>query len=176
MGSFSQASSALGGLGTIFGIPTAITSVGQQVLNAQSASRQLRSKQDTALAQLQARQKFSEEQNAQNAVLEKERIATAAKADTARRQKALRRSVARQKTLFSAQGISPSDSGSNEAVLLGLVNDSLLDQNEQDQLTNLRNTALNQSLSQQSQKNLLEATQLRERQNLQNFIDFERAF
>ena len=81
----------------------------------------------------------------------------------------MRRAVARQKTLFSSQGLSGSD-GSGEAVLLGLYNDSTLEAGQNAQLDRLRAAALDQNLEQVKQKNLLEATQLADRQNLNRII------
>lgn len=169
MGSLNGIGSVLQPILTMTGIPGMILGVGNTLAQQQEARNALRSQQDTALAQLQARQSLEEAGAAENAALQKAQIASdAATADT-RRKAALRRAVARQKTLFSSQGIGGAD-GSNEAVLLGLYNDSDEDAAAQSRADSLRVAALDQSAAQRRQKNLLEAAQLSEQQNLTRLL------
>lgn len=152
------------------GIPGALLGFTERMLSSNAAYREMELQQGEALKQLQERQRNEETMTLQNAELEKQRIAADSQASEARRMAALRRAVARQKTLFSAQGLGSSGAGSNEAVLLGLYNDSDTEGEEQTKISNLRNTALDQNLAQQKQKNLLELSQMAERQNLQRYL------
>jgi hypothetical protein len=170
MGSLSSITSLLSPVLTGAGLPVALVGAGSQILQDKRARSDLRAQQNVALDQLQSRQRLEEGQSAQNATLEKQKIAADATAAEERRKLALRRTVARQKTLFSAQGLGGNTAGSNEAVLLGLYNDSDMDASQQNQSDYFRKTALDQSLAQQRQKNLLEASQLSERQNLTRII------
>ncbi len=171
MGSLSGISSVLSPVLAMTGIPGAIVGAGTQLVAQQKARDDLRAQQGAALTQLQAQQSLAEQQASNSADLQKQQIAADAALTETRRKQALRRAVAKQKTLFSAQGLSPADSGSGEAVLLGLYNDSEEDSAAQTQSDALRNAALDQSLASQKQKNLLEATQLAERQNLTRIIN-----
>lgn len=169
MGSLSGLTQVLSPALTLTGIPGALVGAGTQLLAQQRARDQLRAEQDIALSQLQARQAQDEGNLAANTALEKSRLAAEATAAESRRKTALRRAIGRQKTLFSAQGMSP-DGGSSEAVLLGLYNEGMDDDATQTRLDRLRTTALDQNLSAQKQKNLLEAAQLAERQNLARIL------
>lgn len=169
MGSLSSVTSILSPLLTATGLPGALVGAGSQIVAQKQARAELRAEQGLALSQLQSRQKQNEDQATADAALEKQKIDATAAADEARRQQALRRAVARQKTLFSAQGLGGSAQGSNEAVLLGLVNDSLAQSDQAQQLDTLRRTALDQSVEQTRQKNLLEYAQLAQRQNLSRY-------
>lgn len=170
MGTLAGIAGALSPILTGAGIPGAVVGLGTQILNQRTARDDLRRQQDQALAQLQGRQRLDEELAAQSAALERQKIANEAEAAEQRRRQALKRAVARQKTLFSAQGLGGDASGSNEAVLLGLMNESDADGAESTRLSNLRRVALDQSLSGLKQKNLLDATQLAERQSLARYL------
>lgn len=87
---------------------------------------------------------------------EQQRIAS--EKETASRQDALRRAVARQRASFGAQGIS-SDDGSAEAILLGLTQQSNTEQSQQDALDRLRTQALQDSAASKQRKNLLQLNQ-----------------
>lgn len=169
MGSLSGVTSVLSPLFAGLGVPGAIIGMSTNYVEQEKLRDQLRAQQNTALEQLQARQSQDESASAQSALLQKQKIDADAQTAEARRVAALRRAVARQKTLFSAQGLS-GDGGSNEAVLLGLYDDSAAEEAAQSRADMLRKTALDQSLNQQKQKNLLEASQLAERQKLTRTI------
>lgn len=170
MGSLAGIATALTPILTGAGIPGAVVGFGTQYLNQKIARDDLRRQQDQALAQLQGRQRLDEDLAAQNAAIEKQKIASETAAVELRRKQALKRAVARQKTLFSAQGLGGETAGSNEAVLLGFMNSSEEEAAQNDQMANLRRTALEQSLAAQKQKNLLESTQLAQRQSLSRYI------
>ena len=167
MGSLSGVTSFLTPL---LGVPGAVISAGAHLIDQQKERNDLRAQQQNALQQLQARQAQEEALATQNAALEKQKLEADAQATEDRRKLALRRAVARQKTLFSAQGLGGAQDGSGEAVLLGLVNDSNTEATQDNQITALKNAALDQSLEQRRQKNLLESSQMAESQNLTRIL------
>ncbi|HEY8962881.1 MAG TPA: hypothetical protein VIN59_00305 [Alphaproteobacteria bacterium] len=171
MGSFSNILGALGPTLIDQGIPGMIIRSASMFSDLGEKRGNLERQQLEARQQLQARQQLEEKNLYEKNELERQRLETEAATNEARRRNALRRAVARQKTLFSAQGIAPSDGGSNEAVLLGLYNDSDLEQGADDRLTTLRKSALDQNLDQTRQKNLLEATQLSQQQYLYRILN-----
>lgn len=118
-----------------------------------------------ALEQLQERQRLQEQQLAQQNALERERIAVQAAQDEEDRQKALRRAVSRQRASFGGSGVS-SAGGSSQAVLLGLFDESEDELRQREELDSLRNRALDLEASQTRSLNLLQATQLEERNSL----------
>jgi len=155
--------SGLGDLRNTIGL---VTNTFQQAAAKQAARDELHQSQDVALAQLQAKQKLEQDTLASQNALEREKISIdAADAETRRRQ-ALRRAVAKQRAQFGAQGIS--NGASSEAVLLGLFNESDAERADRENLDNLRLKALGQKEAAVKEKNLLEKTQLVEKQRLQN--------
>ena len=149
---------------TINDLASTVNNVGRAVGTIQSFSgggRQ-RQSQELALRQLQERQALQEQQLSQTNALERERIATQTAQDEAERRTALRRAVARQRANFGASGVS-ANSGSGQAVLLGLFDETEEELARREQLDNLRTRALDLGESQASSLNLLQATQLRER-------------
>lgn len=167
MGSMNNVFSTLTpALSSIAGLPGGAIALMRQAVDNQQNYTNLKAQQETAMAQLQAQQQMSEAQALADAGLQKAQIEAEALAADARRQSALRRSVARQKTLFSAQGLGGNEGGSNEAVLLGLYNESADDAKIQSRSDALKRAALDENLSQLRQKNLLAATQLAQRQKI----------
>ncbi|NCT40940.1 MAG: transporter [Alphaproteobacteria bacterium] len=134
-----------------------------QTLSGNSPQRQ---EQDLALKQLQERQTLSAAQLAQDNALERERIALQGAQDEDDRRAALRRAVARQRASFGASGISQDSGGSSQAVLLGLFDETETDLAQREQLDTLRNRALDLDSAQNKSLNLLQATQLKQRQDL----------
>ena len=126
-----------------------------------------RSNQDQALNQLKERQTLQQQQLSQDAALERERLAVTARQDEGQRKTALRRAVARQRANFSAQGIG-SGVGSSQAVLLGLFDETADEQARREELDTLRRTSIDQNVAQSSALNVLQRTQLQERNNLNN--------
>ncbi len=119
---------------------------------------------DLALKQLQAQQNLNQQQLAEQTALERERIALQSSQDEESRRAALRRAVARQKAQFGASGIT--SGGSSDAVLLGLFNETDDELQRRNQLDTLRNAALDLDIAQQRSVNILQATQLQEKQKL----------
>lgn len=124
-----------------------------------------------ALDQLQQRQNLDYAQAQQNIALEQEQNRLDAQHTEQQRRVALRRAVARQRASFGGQGISQ-DSGSAEAVLLGLFSESEEERQAREKSDSLREQALQQDLSHSRQLNLLQQTQLKERQRINRITDF----
>jgi hypothetical protein len=95
-------------------------------------------------------------------------IETSAASDEAARLKALRRTVGRTRASLGSRGGGTSD-GSGEAVLLGLVADTNQDQEEAIVTNRLRTQALAQEVTDTQKNNLLERSQLAEKQRLELF-------
>lgn len=122
-----------------------------------------------ALAQLQERQAMSQQQAAQQATLEKQQMALSAQAYEDERRAALKRAVARQRAVFGASGAAQG-TGSSQAVLLGLYDETQEELARREQLDTLRNAALDQNISQQKSLNVLQYEQLKQRQKLNNAV------
>jgi hypothetical protein len=134
----------------------------------QHAERVLR--ESHALQQRQLSQDQATAGQAQQADIATRRaqIETSAASDEAARLKALRRTVGRTRASLGSRGGGTSD-GSGEAVLLGLVADTDRDQREADATTRLRTQALAQEVADTQKSNLLERSQLAEKQRLELF-------
>lgn len=147
-----------------------VAGVADQVLGiggASSSHKNLQREQDLALRQLQAKQNLQAQQLAAETALERESIALNAEQDEQNRLSTLKRAVARQRANAGASGISSGD-GSAQAVLLGLFEETEGELNNRERLDNLRNSALDLDVANQSSINVLQRTQLRQKQ------DFER--
>lgn len=152
----SQANPALHGLGFL-PVITEQSSEKEHLRRDQNlALKQLREKQDAQLSTLQTQTQ-----------LERDRLEADTQASEEKRLAALRRAVARQRSQFAAQGLGGTGTGSTDAVLLGLFEESDTDRTERDRIDQLRNRALDQDLSSQKQLNILQRSQLQERQRLE---------
>ncbi|MCB1530917.1 MAG: transporter [Rhodospirillales bacterium] len=130
----------------------------------------LRADNNLALRQLQARQNEALAKSQEEAALDRERIAAEAAEAESRRRQALKRSVARQRARFGSSGIETGSSGSAQAVLLGLFDESEEDRSQREKLDRLRLNAIDQNLEQQRRLNVLQRTQLKARQDLEESI------
>ncbi|MCB1556560.1 MAG: transporter [Alphaproteobacteria bacterium] len=154
---------ALPGLTGLFNIAQTVTGTNA----AQKAARQQREQQALALKQLQEKQAVQLRDLQEQAALDRATIdARAAQAETDRRA-ALKRAVARQRAAFGASGIGNQSSGSNEAVLLGLFSESEADRAAREKLDTLRFSAIDQNIEAQKRINVLQASQLAEKQRVQ---------
>jgi hypothetical protein len=126
--------------------------------------------QELALRQLQAQQKVEAQNAAAQADLQRRQIAASAQEQQDQAQAALMRAVAKQRASFGAQGISPGE-GSAQAVLLGLYDQSEEQQADQQRLDNLRYAAIDQNLSNRYNVDVLQRTQLRQKQKLQKIAE-----
>lgn len=136
-----------------------------------AARRDLARDQTLTLEQLRARQALEENQSAQAAANERARMDSDVRAAEETRRAALKRAVARQRAAFGAQGTG-SSGGSAQAVLLGLFDESDAERADRERLDGLRRAALDSDLSARRQTNLLQVTQLAERQRLERLSRF----
>lgn len=155
--------SLLGTVGSAVSAGTAILG-GVQTL-AGINDRQQEKEDRLALDQLRRQQNLQQQQLAERAALERRNIAVNTQEEEEKRQQALRRAVARQRASFGSQGVG-SASGSSQAVLLGLFDESDEERTRREELDNLRLAALDQDASQTRALNVLQRTQLAERQKL----------
>ena len=126
-----------------------------------------RQSQDQALEQLQERQVLQQQQRAQDAALQKQQIALSASQDEEKRKAALKRAVARQRASFGSQGVG-SGAGSSQAVLLGMFEETEDELSRREELDNLRLNAVDLNVNQSNALNVLQRTQLQERNSLNN--------
>lgn len=154
-------------LGTIGSVVSAGTAVLGGVQTLAGVSNRQQEKEDRlALDQLKRQQNLQQQQLEERTALERRQIALNARLTEEQRQSALRRAVARQRANFGSQGVG-SASGSSEAVLLGLFDESDEERIRREELDALRVSALDQNVSQNRALNILQRTQLSERQKLQ---------
>lgn len=136
---------------------------------AAERERAMRRNQETTLSQLKQRQERQFDERRSAAEQSRAEIDTKASQEAQRRQAALKRAVARRKANFGASGITP-DAGSGEAVLLGLFDETEEEKKKRKQLDNLRKNALADDLDNLNKRNLLEVSQLRQRQRLDRML------
>ena len=123
------------------------------------------SNNNQAVEQLQAKQDLQERSAAANAALEKQRIALSAEQNEEKRKTALKRAVARQRANFAGQGVG-TGSGSSQAVLLGMFEESEDEKRDREALDTMRLNAIDQDLSQNRALNVLQRTQLEEKNKI----------
>lgn len=131
-----------------------------RLLNRKSGSKD----RDLALRQLRQRQ-ASEEKIAATRTARDQMILDAESASTERRRlNALKRETARQNAAFGGAGVD-SETGSGEAVLLGLFQESEDDKRDQDSITALRRQILTDNFAALKSRNLLDYAQTSERRS-----------
>ncbi len=158
------------GLNSVLGAVSAVNQTVGLVKNFTGGGSSGTSEQNLALLELQERQRLQEAQLAQSNALSRDKLALeAAQADEDRRA-ALRRAVARQRANFGGSGISSADGGSAEAVLLGLVNESETELQQRSALDRVKTAALDLDETQTRSLNLLQTTQLQQRQKLNSLF------
>ncbi len=124
--------------------------------------------EEQSLKELQQRQQEDMRAAQEDAALEREKIALESEAAERERRDALKRATARQRARFGSSGIDTNTSSSAQAVLLGLFDESEEERQEREALDDLRNRALDSDLAQRSRLNVLQQTQLKERNKLNN--------
>lgn len=137
----------------------------QTLSEKQDDVRYERREDELVLKQLQQKQNLQEQQAAQNAALERDRIAVEASINEEERKRALKRAIARQKAQFGARGLSTGN-GSSEAVLLGLFDETEEELAQRERLDQLRQNSIDLGLSQQKSVNVLQREQLQQSQRL----------
>lgn len=133
------------------------------------------SQQNQALKQLKQDQALQKKQTAQDIALEKERLSLEARNAETTRKDALKRSVARQRAQFGAQGVG-SGGGSSQAVLLGLFEESEDEREKREATDALRARAIDEGVSQQGALNILQRTQLAEKNKIKTLSSIGRLF
>ncbi len=157
-------------MGLIKTLDSAFDTVQNFGTNTEEAYRkQLRAQQDLALKQLKARQATDEAYMAEQTALEREQLALNSAQAGDDRRRALKRAVAKQRANFAGQGIS-SSGGSAEAVLLGLFEESEAEKEARDRIDAMKKASLDLSQSQNQGLNILQKTQLEEKQQLEREI------
>jgi hypothetical protein len=146
-------------LGTILQVGTALGTVANVV--------QPFAQDNTERKQQKQAQNLNLQQMQQDAAFRKEEARIATEQADSQRRSALKRAVARQRASFGSQGVG-SNAGSSEAVLLGLFQESDEERVNREKLDSLRNNVIDQNLGHQQQLNLLQQTQLREKQ----YVDY----
>ncbi|MEM6781986.1 MAG: transporter [Pseudomonadota bacterium] len=160
----------MAGLGSVLDYLPVIAdgvSLVNSTLQSEASTRRNQKSQDLALKQLQQQQNTEFQIAQENAALERQQIAINAEIAEENRRRALKRAVARQRASFGGQGVG-SGAGSSQAVLLGLISESDEEREQRERLDTLRDTAINQDLSQTVRLNTLQREQLKERNNLNN--------
>jgi hypothetical protein len=130
--------------------------------------RDVRAEQNLAMQNLQQSQALSAQQAREKANRDRAQIAEQGKQSEEARRNALRRAIAKQNARVGASGVSRT--GSNEAILLGLVNDSADTAQNNKALDQLRYNTIDSGLNNLRSSNILEKTQLAERQRLDRAI------
>lgn len=154
----------MGGITSVLG-PVMALSSGASLASSILGKSNAQSAQEQALKQLQAQQNLQYQVAQENAALEKQQIALEAQNSEEERKRALRRAVARQKTIFGSSGIG-GQGGSSQAVLLGLMNESDEERQQREALDTLKTAAIDSDLAQQKRLNVLQRTQLQEKNKL----------
>ncbi len=157
-------------LGNIAGVVEAIAGA-SEIDKEEQRRRELVANQDLALKQLAETQRLQEAQDAQASSLDKQKLALDAKAAARARQAALKRAMARQTAQFGASGTG-SSGGSAQAVLLGLFDESDEEREERERLDALKSKALDMNLDNQRSINVLQRSQLEEKQQLERATKF----
>lgn len=160
---------ALGAAGGILPVLGGLTKAVSTVSGAIGAVNFITGRdQDKALDMLKQRQKLAQAQLEAGTALEKEKLVAQSEADNQSRLTALRRAVARQRAQFGARGVG-SSGGSSNAVLLGLFDETEEELAQRERLDSIRTKALDLDVSNSRSLNLLQATQLAQKQNLQRY-------
>jgi len=132
--------------------------------------RYRRAQQDQAMRDLKARQAQGNAEAQANAEQQHSTIALEAKEADERRRAALKRAVAKRNAQFGATGIGGSG-GSREAVLLGLFDESETEKQNRKNLDKIRYGAIDNNLGFNSSRNVLEQTELKNRQRLDDIAN-----
>ncbi|MAI62554.1 MAG: hypothetical protein CBB87_08775 [Micavibrio sp. TMED27] len=156
------------GLSQIAGTISTVNQIASTVQNISGNGQAVR-QQELALQQLQERQNINLQQAKSEAALERARIDADNAARQEDRQRALRRAVAAQRANFGGSGLS-SNSGSSEAVLLGMFEGNDVESAQDARRAQLLNAALDLDVANQSSLNVLQRTQLRQRQRLNDTL------
>ena len=160
-----QIGSLAGGINSVYGAYNAAL----DLTGNSRAKQDLRAQQELAMRQLIDAQNASLKGAEDQAALNRAKITSDAQNAETTRRAALKRAMARQKAQYGASGLAAVD-GSGEAVLLGLFEESDQERQSRERLDSLRNQALDLDLMDKSRLNILQRTQLQERQKLDQML------
>ena len=132
----------------------------------QQAAQNLKATQELQMEQLQQTEAADTAASDANIQTQMDQTQLSANTSEQTRRDALRQAVAKTTVSLAGQGIDPHD-GSGEAILLGQIKASDQARQASDAASQLRMQALSQQAADINQRNLLEQTQLAERQRLQ---------
>lgn len=130
-----------------------------------------RGSQEQTLAQLRASQEEAVRAKETDAQTQLAQLTAAADAAEQRRLAALRQAVSKTRAGLGARGVTAQD-GSGEAILLGLTNSSETERKDAQATDQLKRAAIQQSLDEAKRRNLLELSQLADRQRLEYMSKF----
>lgn len=153
-------------MGAIGSVLSAAQVVGG-VIGKNAERRQSKKEDQLALSQLRQSQDLQMAQARTNADLDRQQIDLETANSEEERKAALRRAVARQRANFGAQGVG-AGTGSSQAVLLGLFEESEDEMARRASLDKLRLNTIDENLSQSNAINVLQRTQLQERSKVGN--------
>ena len=178
MGALTPIASGIGSLGSLASTVLPLFNTANQLISTfqsfgssgssaeDNAGAQLRARQRLALKQLQQKQSLDIQSREGDAALDRTKLLADATAANASRRAALKRAVARQKAIFGSRGLG-AESGSTEAILLGLFEESDDEKQDRNRLDTLRSQVIEQDLGQRKSLNVLQRTQLKARQKLE---------
>lgn len=130
-----------------------------------------RGAQEQALAQLRAGQEEAVRAKETDAQTQLAQLTAAADAAEQRRLAALRQAVSKTRAGLGARGVTAQD-GSGEAILLGLTNSSETERKDAQATGQMKRAAIQQGLDDAKRRNLLELSQLADRQRLEYMSKF----
>lgn len=130
-----------------------------------------RAGQEQTLAQLRASQSEAVRAQETDSQTQLAQLTAAADAAEQRRLAALRQAVGKTRASLGARGVTGQD-GSGEAILLGLTNASDAEGKDAQATSQLKRAAIQQSLDEVKRRNLLELSQLADRQRLDYLSKF----
>lgn len=156
----------LGTIGTTIGT---IQTIGK-AFNTLSGDSLQKRQRELAMSDLQRQQAQASSEAQARANEQRQKILLDSEQAESRRRSALKRSIAKRNARFGATGIG-GGSGSREAILLGLYNESEAEKKQREDIDKLRFNAIDNDLANLSSRNILEKTRLSERQKLESIAD-----
>jgi len=155
----------------VAGLPASLVSFGASSLLDAQKNRQNKALARQGVAQLQERQ--AQDAASLEATRASEQAQETAKleADTAQRKKALLQSLARQRSLYAAQGLAADDPGSPALTIRSLLEEADSDIKAETSTYQIRQAAADRVLQNRLQKNLLDVTQAANRYRLNQILE-----
>lgn len=122
-----------------------------------------------ARTQQSARNRLEENVSAQKSALDTSILNATQSADERRRLTALKRATSRQRAIYGSSGLDRGgDTGSGEAVIFGLFNESDQDKATNDHIYNLRRRIIDDNIQNMRTRNLLDESQFLARKKIKS--------